>query len=42
MSSSTAEVPVMASTRAKASPSMAISLVSFFGPAAAETRDAAW
>ena len=37
-----AEVPVMASTRAKASPSMEISLVSFFGPAAAATRDAPW
>ena len=36
-----AAAPVMASTRAKASPSMEISLVSFPGPAAADTRDAA-
>ena len=41
ISSTTAAAPVMASTRAKASPSMEISLVSFPGPAAADTRDAA-
>ena len=39
-SSSTAAVPVMASTSANASPSIATSFVSFFGPAVADTRDA--
>ena len=41
-SSSTAAAPVIASTSPKASPSMAISFVSFPGPAAEDTRDAPW